>query len=62
MPLDQPSQSPPVRKSQSPSKHTCAMSSPCAILLSEVGKRYHTFPKGTFHAKFTPPAIPCSVL
>ena len=35
--------------------------SPCAILLSEVGKHYHTFPKGTFPARFTPLAIPLSL-
>jgi len=35
---------------------------PCAILLSEIGKHYHSFPKGTFCAQFIPPTIPHSVL
>ena len=45
-----------------PPKHVCSPSSPCAIRLSEVGKRYHAFPKGTFKARFAPPAIPRHVL
>ncbi|KIM58436.1 hypothetical protein SCLCIDRAFT_128267 [Scleroderma citrinum Foug A] len=35
---------------------------PCRILLSDVGKHYHAFPKGTFHSRFAPPAVPRSVL
>ena len=45
-----------------PQQNTPAQPHPCAILLSEVGKCYHAFPKGTFKARFTPPAVPCSVL
>ena len=43
-------------------KHQCSSTSPCTILLSEIGKRYHTFPKGSFRAQFAPPAVPRSVL
>ena len=32
------------------------------ILLSEVGKCYHAFPKGTFKARFSPPVVPKAVL
>ena len=47
-----------------PLTQTPSITSPslCAILLSEVGCRYHAFPKGTFRAQFAPRAIPCSVL
>ena len=47
---------------QSPPKHQCSSSSPCTILLLEIGKYYHAFPKGSFRSHFTPPAIPKSVL
>ncbi|KIM64579.1 hypothetical protein SCLCIDRAFT_23316 [Scleroderma citrinum Foug A] len=49
-------------KSTSPSKHQCLLTLPCTVLLSEVGKRYHAFPKGTFRTRFAPPAVPCSML
>ena len=63
MPLDSaPPPSPPMGKSSLPTKHQCSSTSPCAILLSEVGKRFHAFPKGTFRAWFAPPAIPNAVL
>ena len=62
MPLDSASPPPPVGKSSPPSKHQCSSTSPCAILLSEVGKHFHAFPKGTFRTQFAPPAIPSSVL
>jgi len=52
----------PMGKSPPQPKHQCSTSSPCSILLSEVGKRFHSFPKGTFKAHFAPPAVPCSVL
>ena len=58
-PLPPPS---PVGKPSPPLKHVCSPSSPCQIRLSEVGKRYHAFPKGTFKARFAPPAIPRLVL
>ena len=45
-----------------PPKHTCSSSSPCSICLSEVGKRYHAFLKGTFKAHFAPPAISHHIL
>ena len=63
MPLEpQPPPSPPVGKVPPHTKHVCPPSSPCAILLSEVGKRYHAFPKGTFKARFSPPVVPKAVL
>ena len=52
----------PVGKLTPPPKHSCSLSSPCLIRLSQVGKCYHAFPKGTFKACFAPPAIPCHVL
>ncbi|KAI6004332.1 hypothetical protein EDC04DRAFT_2611660 [Pisolithus marmoratus] len=30
----------------------------CQIRLSDIGKRYHSFPKGTFKARFIPPSAP----
>ena len=45
-----------------PLKHVCSLSSPCQIRLSEVERHYHAFPKGTFKARFAPPAIPRLVL
>ena len=62
MALDSQPPPPPMGKSSSPSKHQCSLTSPCTILLSEVGKRYHAFPKGTFRTRFAPPAVPHSVL
>ncbi|KAI5997348.1 hypothetical protein EDC04DRAFT_2977959 [Pisolithus marmoratus] len=38
------------------------MSDPCQIRLSDIGKRYHSFPKGTFKARFIPPSAPCFVV
>ena len=52
----------PMGKPTLPPKHVCSQSSPCAIRLSEVGKRFHAFPKGSFKARFAPPAVPRSVL
>jgi len=46
----------------SPPKHQCSSTSTCTILLSEIGKYYHAFPKGSFRSRFAPPAIPRSVL
>ena len=51
----------PVGKAPPPTKHQCDAASPCVILLSEVSKRHHTFPKGSFRARFIPPAIPILV-
>ncbi|KIM55255.1 hypothetical protein SCLCIDRAFT_30499 [Scleroderma citrinum Foug A] len=62
MPLDSTPPLPPVGKPSPPPKHQCSSTSPCAILLSEVGKRFHAFPKGTFRARFAPPAVPNAVL
>ena len=52
----------PVGKSPTRTKHVCSPLSPCTILLSEVGKHYHAFPKGTFKARFSPPAVPRAVV
>ncbi|KIM55474.1 hypothetical protein SCLCIDRAFT_30334 [Scleroderma citrinum Foug A] len=57
MALDSTPQPSPVGKSSPPTKHQCKAASPCVILLSEVGKRHHTFPKGSFKARFIPPAV-----
>ena len=46
----------------SPLKHQCSSISPCVILLSEIGKHYHMFPRGSFQSCFTPPAVPQLVL
>ncbi|KAI6003554.1 hypothetical protein EDC04DRAFT_2908180 [Pisolithus marmoratus] len=43
-------------------KHCCSSTEPCPICLSDVGKRFHSFPKGTFKACFSPPIIPRYVL
>ena len=61
MPLD--SEPPPSLVGNTPpTKHFCLSMTPCRILLSDVGKCYHAFPKGTFRSRFTPPAVPRSVL
>ena len=52
----------PRGKDSSPPKHRCPTSTPCTIRLSDVGRRYHSFPKGTFHARFTLPVVPKMVL
>jgi len=52
----------PLGQSSSPPKHQCSPSSPCTIRLSEIGKCWHAFPKGSFKARFAPPAVPRSVL
>ncbi|KAI6096051.1 hypothetical protein EDD17DRAFT_1771305 [Pisolithus thermaeus] len=41
-----------------PPKHQCSPTAPCPLRLSEVGRQYHQFPKGTFRAHFSPPALP----
>ena len=61
MPLDSEPPPSPVGKTP-PSKHFCPSTMPCRILLSDVGKHYHGFPKGTFCSCFAPPAVPRSVL
>ncbi|KAI5988662.1 hypothetical protein EDC04DRAFT_2912469 [Pisolithus marmoratus] len=43
-------------------KHCCSSTEPCPIRLSDVGKRYHSFPKGTFKACFSPLIIPRYIL
>jgi len=52
----------PLGQASVPPKHQCSPSSPCTIRLSEIGKCYHAFPRGTFRSRFTPPAVPRSVL
>ncbi|KAI6137010.1 hypothetical protein F5141DRAFT_1209314 [Pisolithus sp. B1] len=61
MPLDPVPPPSPHGNNPSP-KHHCATSSPCIIQLSDVGRHYHSFPKGTFQAHFTPPILPKLVL
>ncbi|KAI5986469.1 hypothetical protein EDD15DRAFT_2373174 [Pisolithus albus] len=41
-----------------PPKHQCSTTVPCPLRLSEMGRQYHPFPKGTFKARFSPPALP----
>ncbi|KAI5980468.1 hypothetical protein EDC04DRAFT_2917970 [Pisolithus marmoratus] len=52
----------PCGKNSSPPKHQCPTSDPCPVRLSDVSKRYHSFPKGTFKARFAPPVLPRFVL
>ncbi|KAF9236819.1 hypothetical protein BU15DRAFT_63652 [Melanogaster broomeanus] len=42
-------------------KHKCLPSEACIIRLSDIGRHFHTFPKGTFSAQFAPPALPLFV-
>ncbi|KAI6038471.1 hypothetical protein EDC04DRAFT_2603925 [Pisolithus marmoratus] len=62
MPLDPLPPPSPHGKVQSPPKHTCLTAEPCQIRLSDVGKCYHSFPKGSFKAQFIPPSAPHFVL
>ncbi|KAI6011625.1 hypothetical protein EDC04DRAFT_2609800 [Pisolithus marmoratus] len=62
MPLDPLPPPSPHGKTQSPPKHTCSTAEPCQIRLSDVGKCYHSFPKGSFKAQFIPPSAPRFVL
>ncbi|KAI6014920.1 hypothetical protein EDC04DRAFT_2903947 [Pisolithus marmoratus] len=62
MPLDPLPPPSPCGKTQSPPKHTCSTAEPCQIRLSDVSKCYHSFPKGSFKARFIPPSAPCFVL
>jgi len=62
MPLELKPPPSPLGWSPPPTKHQCLSTSPCTILLSEIGKCYHAFPKGTFKAHFASPAVPRSVL
>jgi len=43
-------------------KHQCSLDTPCTVLLSEVGKCFHAFPKGKFYLRYSPPSIPLAVL
>ncbi|KAG6378027.1 hypothetical protein JVT61DRAFT_13706 [Boletus reticuloceps] len=52
----------PRGKKVPPPKHTCPLDSPCPIRVSDAGKRYHSFPRGSFCARFTPPSFPRHVL
>ena len=62
MPLEpQPPPSPLEKASKRPHHH-CDPLIPCALCLSDIGKGYHAFPKGTFCARYIPPTIPCLVL
>ncbi|KAI6043165.1 hypothetical protein EDC04DRAFT_2600355 [Pisolithus marmoratus] len=62
MPLEPlPPPSPRGKKLSRP-KHTCPSAEPCSVKLSDIGKHYHSFPKGTFKARFTPPSAPKFVL
>ena len=62
MPLEpQPPPSPLGKASKRP-RHHCDSLISCALRLSDIGKGYHAFPKGTFHACYIPPTTPHSVL
>ncbi|KAI6006361.1 hypothetical protein EDC04DRAFT_2611516 [Pisolithus marmoratus] len=61
MPLDPLPPSSPRGKVVS-TKHCCLSTEPCPIRLSDVGRRFHSFPKGTFRARFSPPIVPRVVL
>jgi len=61
MPLE-PEPLPSSLRRLSPPRHQCSSTSTCTILLSEIGKYYHVFPKGSFQSRFAPPAIPRLVL
>ncbi|KAI6108711.1 hypothetical protein EDD16DRAFT_1738435 [Pisolithus croceorrhizus] len=60
MPLE-PIPPPSPRGKTPPPKHQCSPTAPCPLRLSEVGRQYHQFPKGTFRARFSPPALPKAV-
>ncbi|KAI6015524.1 hypothetical protein PISMIDRAFT_115524, partial [Pisolithus microcarpus 441] len=62
MPLEPIPPPSPRGKTPSPPKHTCSPTVPCPLRLSEMGRRYHHFPKGTFKARFSPPALPKFVM
>ncbi|KAI6020617.1 hypothetical protein EDC04DRAFT_2901652 [Pisolithus marmoratus] len=49
-------------KPSPPPKHTCSTADLCQIRLSDVGKCFHSFPKGSFKARFIPPSAPQFVL
>ncbi|KAI6094261.1 hypothetical protein EDD16DRAFT_1720259 [Pisolithus croceorrhizus] len=57
MPLEPIPPSSPCGKTPPP-KHQCSPTVPCPLRLSDVGRQYHHFPKGTFRARFSPPALP----
>ncbi|KAL4061955.1 hypothetical protein V8B97DRAFT_1878491 [Scleroderma yunnanense] len=61
IPLDLLPSPSPLEKPSSPPEHQCSRSISCTVL-SQIGKQYHTFPKGTFHACFIPPGVPHSIL
>ncbi|KAI5988434.1 hypothetical protein EDD15DRAFT_2531759 [Pisolithus albus] len=58
MPLEPVPSPSPRGKTPSPPKHQCSPTVPCPLQLSEMGRQYHHFPKGTFKARFSPPALP----
>ncbi|KAI6002677.1 hypothetical protein EDC04DRAFT_2908408 [Pisolithus marmoratus] len=62
MPLEPLPQQSPRGKNPSPPKHQCPTSDLCPVRLSDIGKRYHSFHKGTFKARFAPPVLPRFVL
>ncbi|KAI5984490.1 hypothetical protein EDD15DRAFT_2201225 [Pisolithus albus] len=62
MPLDSIPPPSPCGKNPPQPKHICSSTSPCPIHLSDVGKCFHTFPKGTFKARYSPPIVPKYVL
>ncbi|KAI6013715.1 hypothetical protein BKA83DRAFT_19144 [Pisolithus microcarpus] len=56
MPLD-PIPPPSPHGKVSPPKHQCSPDSPCPVQLSEVGRQFHQFQKGTSKARFALPAL-----
>ena len=62
MPLDSEPPPSPVGNTP-PTKHFCLSTMPCRILLSDVGKHYHAFPKGTFRSRLSnDPSDPSRVM
>ncbi|KAG6372371.1 hypothetical protein JVT61DRAFT_7813 [Boletus reticuloceps] len=53
---------PPQPQLTLPPKHICSREVACVVQLSDIGKKYHTFPSGSFHLRFSPPTIPKFVL
>ncbi|KAG6370786.1 hypothetical protein JVT61DRAFT_10990 [Boletus reticuloceps] len=43
-------------------KHICSREAACVVRLSDIEKKYHTFPSGTFHLRFSPPTVPKFIL
>ena len=62
MPLDPVPPPSPRGKHHKEPPHCCDSLVPCIICLSDIGKCYHAFLKGTFHVCYSPPAVPSTTL